>query len=506
MRAFRRACRDVAALLLSLSGLTCRELAAPTGSGRVAPTSAALAFAVALPEESGEPIIPIRQARVRLFRLPGEVPERAVIDTVVPFLETDADRELTLGIALTMANERFGIELTLLDDHGQVAYVARDTVIAFTSGSPRPPSLRLRYAGPDTAVARIALAPRDTVLRVGDALPLHPLAFLRDGGATSARFGFAVHGSPSIVVDRGGVLRAMGAVAPGTAWVVTRIVTGLADSIAVSTIVPARSVDVSPASGRILAGRTLALDAVVRDSARAPLVGRAPAWTSSDVAVATVSAGVVRGVGAGQARITAALDGVSASALVSVLPNGVARVVPSADALTLDVGRSVTLSAVALDALGDPMTGAVARWSIDDPTFTDASTDGAGQFTVLGISPGATTARVRIDTVDASVALTIRRAPVTTITISRTSTSFSERGEEATFVATIVDASGAIVTAIPQWQVSGSATLISSSGSSVRLLLQAGHPAVLTVSYGGVTATVTVVGAAPPRAPGETHH
>src|SRR5439155_6302604 len=119
--------------------------------------------------------------------------------------------------------------------------------------------------------------------RVGDALPLRPLAFLRDGGATSARFGFVAHGSSSISVDRSGIVRVTGAVAPGTAWVVTRIVTGLADSIAVTSIVPARSIDLSPASGRILVGRTFALDAVARDSARAPLAGRPPTWTSSDV-------------------------------------------------------------------------------------------------------------------------------------------------------------------------------------------------------------------------------
>ena len=139
----------------------------------------------------------------------------------------------------------------------------------------------------------------------------------------------------------------------------------------------------------------------------------------------------------------------------------------------------------------------------------DATTDGSGQLTVIGVSPGVTTVHVRTDTVDASIALTVRRAPVTTITIARTATSFGERGEEATFVATIVDPSGAIVTASPQWQVSGSATLISSSGSSVRVRLQAGRSAVLTVSYNGATASLTLVGAAPPiapTAPGETHH
>src|SRR5439155_23557532 len=141
---------------------------------------------------------------------------------------------------------------------------------------------------------------------------------------------------------------------------------------------------------------------VPRDSAHTRLVGRAPTWTSSDPAVATVAAGVVRGVAAGQARISAVLDGASTSALVSVLPSGVARVVPSADALTLDVGRAVTFSAVAFDALGDPVAGVAVRWSVDDPTLVDATTDGSGQLTVIGVSPRVTTVHVPTDTVHAS--------------------------------------------------------------------------------------------------------
>ena len=132
-------------------------------------------------EDSGEPLIPLRQARVRLFRLPGQTREVPALDTLVPFLETDTDRALTLGITLTMANERFGLELALLDDRGQVVYLGRDTVIAYTSGrAPAPKALRMRYAGPDTAVARIALEPRDTVLAIGDALPLRVAAFMRE--------------------------------------------------------------------------------------------------------------------------------------------------------------------------------------------------------------------------------------------------------------------------------------------------------------------------------------
>jgi len=414
MRAFRRAGRTVAALLISCSGLTCREAGAPTGMGRFAPTSAALALVTELPEAAGDPVIPIRQARVRLFRLPGEIPELAVLDTVVPFLETDGDLELTLDVALTMASERFGIELTLLDDNGQLAYVARDTVIAYTSGPPPPPTtVRFRYAGADTAVARVALAPRDTVLLIGDTVSLRPTAYLRDGGVTSARFGFAVHGTSSITVDRAGTLHASGMVAPGTAWIIARIITGLADST-----------------------------------------------------------------------------------LVTVLPAGVARVVPSTDAIVLRVGQAMTLSATARDARDAPVPGASAVWSIDDASVASAASAAGGAVTIVGLVPGSTTARVRIDSVEATVA--VRVVPSTSVTIVRTSTVFTPYHEIATFVATIDQNGTTLPNAVPQWGVSGAATLLDVNGGTARVILQAGRSATLSASYLDGSASIALVGAVVP--------
>ena len=45
----------------------------------------------------------------------------------------------------------------------------------------------------------------------------------------------------------------------------------------------------------------------------------AVAWTSSDAGVATVSAGLVSGVGSGQVRVIAKWAGYQASALVTVI-------------------------------------------------------------------------------------------------------------------------------------------------------------------------------------------
>jgi hypothetical protein len=412
MRALRWACRTAAAIVLPWAVLSCRPTDGPTGTGRIAPSLGALSVQPVLGWSPEEPVVPLREARIRLFRIPGVSPEVAVIDTLVPFLETDDDREVTLAVALTMANERFLMELALLDDQRNVVFLGRDTVIAYTSGQPPPARpLRLRYTGPDTAVARIAVAPNDTILAIGDELTLRVAAFLPDGRATSVRVGFAVHGSPAITVDVSGVVRARVPEAVGAAWVVARTLNGLVDSVSVGAVVPARAITLSPGSGRITVGRTIALAAVMLDSAGAPIDGREPAWRSSDERVATVKAGTVTGVGVGTAEITATSERASGTAVITVLPGGVARVVPSVTRLRLEAGEEASVSAAAFDALGEEIIGESVRWSIGDAGIArvpDAAA-GSAKVTVVGVAAGTTTLEATIDGVSAAIEVEVRR-------------------------------------------------------------------------------------------------
>src|SRR5206468_1460167 len=78
------------------------------------------------------------------------------------------------------------------------------------------------------------------------------------------------------------------------------------------TVVPVAAVTVSPASARLVVGGTRQLSAVTKDAAGNTLTGRVVTWSSSNPAVATVSAsGLVSGVAAGSASITATSEGKS---------------------------------------------------------------------------------------------------------------------------------------------------------------------------------------------------
>jgi uncharacterized protein YjdB len=405
MRALRRARREAAVIMSFLAILSCRDTSGPTGVGRIAPATAGLAVAPVLDVVApGDPVIPIRDARVRLFRLPGQTPELAILDTVVPFLETDGERTLTLDVVLTMANERFGMELALLDDRAQVVYLGRDTVVAYTSGQPPAAKpLRLRYAGPDTGVTRISVAPRDTIVAIGDALPLRVAAFLADGRAASARFGFAVHGTSAISVDGEGVIRATSPVPAGAAWVVARTATGVSDSVTIGAIVPARSITLSSESARIVVGRSATLTAVVRDSTGAAIAGREPVWSTSDASVATVIGGNVTAVGVGSATITARAERATAAMAVTVLPDGAVRVTIAPRLVAFRVGHGAKLSAEAWDALGDQLPSPVVSWRSLSPAVASVEASGV----VRGLIDGHAEIVATVDGVSDSIFVSV---------------------------------------------------------------------------------------------------
>jgi serine/threonine-protein kinase len=85
------------------------------------------------------------------------------------------------------------------------------------------------------------------------------------------------------------------------------------------TTAPVAGVDVAPGSVTLRPGESSQLRASVRDDRGGAVTDRAVTWSTSNPAVAQVSpSGLVRGVAAGSARVTAGTDGVTATVAVTV--------------------------------------------------------------------------------------------------------------------------------------------------------------------------------------------
>src|SRR5437867_3384086 len=112
-------------------------------------------------------------------------------------------------------------------------------------------------------------------------------------------------------------------------------------------IVPVASVTVSPATAVVLVGATVQLTTTLKDAAGNVLSGRSVTWASGTPAVATVSStGLVTGVAAGAATITATSEGQSGTAAVTVYSVPVASVTVSPATANVFVGATTQLSAV----------------------------------------------------------------------------------------------------------------------------------------------------------------
>ena len=190
-------------------------------------------------------------------------------------------------------------------------------------------------------------------------------------------------------VDASGLATAAG---NGTATI-TATAGAVSGNAAVSVAQRVSAVTVSPAADTLVAlGDTVRLSAEAVDGNAHRVEEVEFSWASSDTSVAVVDdAGLVRGVGAGQAEVTATAAGVTGRADLTVVapePTTVA-VTPDTVALT-GLGETAQLSAEVRDQAGRAMEGVPVAWSSADTTV--AAVDSAGLVTAAGVGETTITA------------------------------------------------------------------------------------------------------------------
>ena len=172
--------------------------------------------------------------------------------------------------------------------------------------------------------------------------------------------------------------------------------------------VPVDTVVVSPATARVFVGGTAQLGATAQDSTGNPLSGRIITWTSSNGSVASVNgSGLVTGVSAGTATITATSGGKSGSAAVTVVVVPVATVSVSPATASVAVGSSVPLSATPRDSAGKALNGRVVSWATSDVAVATVSSSGV----VTGVAAGAATITATSEGKSGTAAITVTAAP-----------------------------------------------------------------------------------------------
>ena len=151
---------------------------------------------------------------------------------------------------------------------------------------------------------------------------------------------------------------------------------------------PVASVLVTPATASVPVGQTVELVATPKDSTGRVLIARIVTWVSNAPAVATVDAGgLVTGVAAGTATISATSEGHSGSAVVTVAGGSnapVASVAVSPATASVGVGQTVQLTATPKDASGNALAGRVVTWVSNAPAMATVNGSGLGTGVAVG--------------------------------------------------------------------------------------------------------------------------
>jgi hypothetical protein len=484
-----RAVRTLLVLLSAGAGITCRD-AGLTGPGRLAPTSAALAFVPRFTTVAGVPIAPYRTAHVELFTIPANALAR---ETSITFVDGDTTSTFSLDVTITEVNQRFLLALTLFDDQGRIVYQARDTVVAFTPGTATPPPptvISLVYAGPDTAVASLAIAPRDTVVGVGDLVRYRAVARRADGSIVpGVTVGFSARGA-GIDVAADGTVRATAAT---IATVIARLATGRSDSTAITVAVrgvAARILLRPDTAVSLPVNATLLVTADPQD-ATGTSIGRPVTWRSSDTTIVRLTSDaaereLVVGRSPGTASITATLDGVIATLSVRVTaPVGPASVTISPSTVTLaSIGELAALAATVRDASGATLP-VTASWTSRDTSVVTVTSSGQVQarrngaaWVVATASPAADSARITV------------RQLVDTVVLSRDSLILA-LGDTATVRATLLDRNRNVIADLTATFMSADTTVATVSAVGLVRLVASGSTQV-TGGEGGHSAALAV--------------
>src|SRR5690348_3000612 len=226
---------------------------------------------------------------------------------------------------------------------------------------------------------------------------------------------------------------------------------------------PVATVAVALGASSVLVGQSTQATVTLKDSTGATLTGRTVTWVSSNTAVATVSSsGLVNGMAAGSAQITATSEGQSGSATVTVSVVPVATVTVALAASSVSVGQSTQATATLKDANGNTLTGRSVSWASNNTAVATVSSSGL----VSAIAAGSAQITATSEGQSGSVTLTVTVAPVATVTVALGASSVSP-GQSTQATATLKDANGNTLTGRTVTWVSNNTAVATVSGSGL---------------------------------------
>ena len=388
----------------------------------------------------------------------------------------DANNNVLTGRAVTWSSSNTGI--ATVSSSGVVTGVAAGSATITATSEGKSGTASLTITALPAPVASVSVSPATPSITVGQTVQLTATAYDASNNVLTGRVvtwsssntGIATVSSSGLVTG----------VATGSATI-TATSEGKNGTASVTvTPVPVASVSVAPATPSVTVGLTVQLTATTRDANNNVLTGRTVTWSSSNTGIATVSSsGVVTGVAAGSATITATSEGKSGTASVTVTPVPVATVSVSPATPSIIVGATVQLTATTRDANNNVLTGRTVTWSSSNTGIASVSSSGV----VTGVGAGSATITATSEGKSGTTSVTVTPAPVATVTVAPSPASVGV-GQTIQLTATMRDANNNVLT--------GRAVTWGSSNTGIATVSSSG--VVTGVAVGSATITATSEG------------
>ena len=329
---------------------------------------------------------------------------------------------------------------------------------------------------PPATVSSVTVTPATGSVVTGRTAQLSATPRDASGSALTGRTVSWSSGNTAIASVTGqGLVTGIAAGGPVTITATSEGISGTA-AITVSNV-PVANVAVAPPAATVIVGATTQLAATTTDAANNVLTGRTIGWTSSNVALATVStSGLVTGVAAGgPVTITATSEGVSASAAVTVTLAPVASVAVTPAPASVIIGATTQLTATLKDASDNTLTGRAVTWLSSNTALATVSATGL----ITGIAAGGpVTITATSEGINGTTNVTVTPVPVATVSVAPGSTPLNTGGT-VQLTATTKDAAGNTL--------AGRTISWVSSSTAVATVSTAG----LVTAVGGGNATIT---------------
>jgi uncharacterized protein YjdB len=295
---------------------------------------------------------------------------------------------------------------------------------------------------------------------------------------------------------------------------------GLSNVVAASTTAPpappppnavVTNVTVAPPSASIAAGATVSLQATVTDQNGNVMSGQAIAWSTNNAAAATVSSsGVVTGLAAGSATISATSSdkiGTSSITVTAAPPPTpvVTTVTVAPPSASIVAGGTVSLQATVKDQNGNVMSGQAIAWSTNNAAAATVSSSGV----VTGVAAGSATISATSSGKVGTSSITVTAAPpptpvVTTVTVAPASASIVA-GATVSLQAIVKDQNGNVMSGQPTAWSTNNAAAATVDLSGIVTGIAAGSATITATSSGkSGMSNITVTAPPPPPPPGGT--